>query len=496
MSTTSDSKHSQEMDTNSGETFEDVALIVEGKTIKANSGILAFSSPVFASLLRRTTATQGGKVSETERHINMRFPSPKYEFRSESSKAVQTRIGEPMMELDIPNYKYKDIKKTLSYLVDKNGKRPMSDETAWRILPIAVEYKVKVVKEKCSDTLLKSLTSLRESKKPGTIPVKDVLRYLACAEKYNFSKMKMFCIDECATNFQMTQRKEITEDKHVSEPTKVKILDKMCENMTSAYSDKLEQLKSDTDQRFEDISKKMKQHKEVTKNWKEDTKQEVDAILVEAKKAHMKLYEELKRQEIIDLVEERLKQLSYDVRNEEEQIDEQLQSLEQIKDQLQVAVDKLTDAGQSYVTSEEQLDEGLSRLLKTCDTAIQTFGRSLESSRMRLEEAVKGFESHITTRLRRCDLEQLETSLASNFDVQDAYDRLVAEHAAKQREMSDKEVDFEKIRIDYEKSKAELRKYTKKISRVNTWIKWARPVEGSEDKCLCFRHVSQRSARQ
>ena len=126
MSTTSDSKHSHEMDTNSAETFEDVALIVEGKKIKANSGILAFSSPVFASLLRRSTAMQGGKVSETERHINMRFPSPKYEFRSESSKAVQTRIGEPLMELDIPNHKYKDIKKTLSYLVDKNGKRPMS----------------------------------------------------------------------------------------------------------------------------------------------------------------------------------------------------------------------------------------------------------------------------------------------------------------------------------------------------------------------------------
>ena len=126
MSTTSDSKHDKEMDNNSGETFEDVVLVVEGKKIKANSGILAFSSPVFASLLRGTAATQGGKVSEPERHINMRFPSPKYEFRSESSKAVQTRIGEPLMELTIPNHKYKDIKKTLSYLVDKNGKRPMS----------------------------------------------------------------------------------------------------------------------------------------------------------------------------------------------------------------------------------------------------------------------------------------------------------------------------------------------------------------------------------
>ena len=363
-------------------------------------------------------------------------------------------------------------------------------------MPIADEYKVKVVKDKCGDALLKSISSLRDGRKAGTIPVRDVLRYLACAEKYNFSKMKIFCIEECVTNFQTTRRRDITEDKHVSEPTKVKILDKMCENMTLAYSDKLEQLKSDTDRRFEDISKKMKQHKEVTENWKEDTKQEVDAILLEAKKAHMKLYEELERQEIIDIVEERLKQLTSDVRYEEGQIDEQLQSLEQIKDQLQVAVDKLTDAGQSYGTFEDPLDEGLSRLLKTCDTAIQAFGQSLEASGMRIEEAVNGFESHIATRLRRCDLEQLETSLANNFDVQDAYDRLVAEHAARQREISDKEVDFEKLRIDNEKSKAELRKYTKKVSRVNTWIKWARPVDESEDKCLCFRHVSLRSARQ
>lgn len=121
-------KDISEMDSSSAEKFEDVALIVEGKRIKANSGILAFSSPVFASLLRSSAGGQEGRVMETERHINMLFPSHRYEFRSESSRAVQTTIGEPLMELVIPNYKYKDIKKTLSYLMDKNGKRTMSGE--------------------------------------------------------------------------------------------------------------------------------------------------------------------------------------------------------------------------------------------------------------------------------------------------------------------------------------------------------------------------------
>ena len=107
------------------ENFEDVVLIVEGKRIKANSGILAFSSPVFATWLRGS-GTQCSKVWEPERHINVRLPTSRYEFRSESSKAVQTRIGEPLYELVIPNYKYKDVKKILSYLVDKNGKRLMS----------------------------------------------------------------------------------------------------------------------------------------------------------------------------------------------------------------------------------------------------------------------------------------------------------------------------------------------------------------------------------
>ena len=114
------------MDNKNGDKFEDVELIVEGKKIRANSGILAYNSPVFASLLRGYGGTQGGRVSETERHIHMRYPSSRYEFRSESSKAVQTRIGEPIMELMIPTYKYKDIKKTLSYLMDKDGKRTMS----------------------------------------------------------------------------------------------------------------------------------------------------------------------------------------------------------------------------------------------------------------------------------------------------------------------------------------------------------------------------------
>ena len=111
---------------NDDDKFEDVELIVEDRRIRANSGILAYHSPVFASLLRGYGGTRSEVVSEPERHIHMRYPSARYEFRSESSKAVQTRMGEPTMELVIPNYQYKDIKKALAYLVDKDGKKTMS----------------------------------------------------------------------------------------------------------------------------------------------------------------------------------------------------------------------------------------------------------------------------------------------------------------------------------------------------------------------------------
>lgn len=484
-------KDISEMDSSSAEKFEDVALIVEGKRIKANSGILAFSSPVFASLLRSSAGGQEGRVMETERHINMLFPSPRYEFRSESSRAVQTTIGEPLMELVIPNYKYKDIKKTLSYLMDKNGKRTMSAETAWKILPISEEYKLKIVKKKCGEELLKSLTSLRQGKQEGTIPLKDVLKYLTCAEKYDFKKMKSFCIDECAANFEVSRRRDVADDKHLSEENKVKILEKMCDRMSLEYENKLEQIKAENDGRFKDVSRKLHQQKDVTENWKENTKQEVDAILKEAKAAHSKLVEDLKQKEIVSAIEEKVLQLSEDVLYEIGQVKEVLQTVEEAKDQLLKIAENMAAENENFKEPED-----LDLLIRRCEKTLKAFRNSLEASGNNLEALANRFESQITTHLRRCNLDQIETSLAKNYDLQEAFDRLIADNTAKQRDLSNAEISFEKVRLDHEKTKDELRIYSIKISRVNTWIKWARPVDENEDKCLCTRHASLRSARQ
>lgn len=479
------------------ENFEDVVLIVEGKRIKANSGILAFSSPVFATWLRGS-GTQCSKVWEPERHINVRLPTSRYEFRSESSKAVQTRIGEPLYELVIPNYKYKDVKKILSYLVDKNGKRLMSGETAWRLLPIAEEYKMKSVKTKCGDALLKSLLSMRDENQPGSISTKDALKYLACAEKYGFSKMKTACIDECAANYSVTRRKDVACDKHVQEMTKVKIMEQMCENMSADYETRLEQIKAVNDSRYTEVNRKLQQQKEITDNWKEDLKQEVGAVLGEAQMAHNKLAKKLEKLGTIAAIEEQVSQLSEEVIYEVGQVKDQVQavveSLAGMKKKDAIVVERIAGTTEKVIVDDtEKVDDHFAEEVKSL---IQTYKETLETSAEHFDEMAGRFESQIATHLRRCNLDNIETSLGNNFELQDSFDRLTTENIAKQKALSDAELMVEKEQQTHEKTRAELQKYTKKVSKMNTWIKWATPIEEDEDKCLCFRHVSLRSSRQ
>ena len=380
----------------------------------------------------------------------------------------------------------------------------LSGETAWRLLPIAEEYKLKSIKKKCGDALLKSLQSMREEKEIGNISVRDVFKHLVYAEKYGFTKIQSFCIDECAANFHMKRRKEVIDDKHIQDLTKIKILDKMCENMTWDYENRLQGLKTENDRRYTEIDKKLKQEKEVTDNWKEDMQQEVDAILTEAKKAHKQLVEGLERKRVISAVEEQLKQLTEDLTYEVGQMKDQIQllieSVTDAKKNDQLFVDNTTDAMNvnqvldESVTDAKTKDEQSQRALDpVVASLIQTFEETLETSALHIEGVGDRFERYITARLQRCPLEQIETGLGNNFQLQDNFDRLIAENAVKEQSVSDANYMVEKIRLDHEKTKAELRKYTKKFSRVNTWIKWATPVEEDEDKCLCYRHVTFRS---
>ena len=378
-----------------------------------------------------------------------------------------------------------------------------SGDTAWKLLPIAEEYQLKSIKKKCSDALMKTLKLMRAENEIGIISTKEILKYLACSEKHGFKKLKAHCIEECAANFNLSRRKEVINDKHITEATKLKILDKMSDNMTLDYENRLQHMHSEYERGYSEVNKKLKHQKEITDNWKEDMKQDVDAILSEATKAHKELVEDVEKKSLISDVEEQLDRLSEAVMHEVEQMKEQLQGfLDNVasrKDDAIRAVERARMSKDQKLilvednTDTDEKDYAPAYLYILLFPLIRTFENQVECRLQIIESNANKFERNITTRLQRCPLEQIETGLSNQFILQDNYDRLIAEINSKEQIVTDANYMVEKARLSHEKTKAELQKYTKKFSRVNTWIRWATPLEEDENKCLCFRHVTSRS---
>lgn len=79
----------------------DMELVVEGKKVKVNSGLLSCRSSVFATLISNARATQADDNDVTDR--------------------VTQRLGGPLerkLKLEMPNLLYKDVKTMIACLHD------------------------------------------------------------------------------------------------------------------------------------------------------------------------------------------------------------------------------------------------------------------------------------------------------------------------------------------------------------------------------------------
>lgn len=130
---------------------EDLTLVVEGKRLYAAKNILAIVSPVFEAMFSRP-------FSEKEKE-----------------------------EVDLPGKKYSSFLQFLKCVYPNTEKeQTISDKNVFEVLPLADEYQVKFLKDKCERYLQKYI-----SKKDTALV--DLLKCLSVAEHYNLNKLKEVC---------------------------------------------------------------------------------------------------------------------------------------------------------------------------------------------------------------------------------------------------------------------------------------------------------------
>ncbi|KAK3093920.1 hypothetical protein FSP39_021808 [Pinctada imbricata] len=135
--------------------LEDVALVVEGEKLLTSRCLLAYASPVFKSM-----------------------------FTSQFKERNQS-------EIELPGKLSHDVAELLRFL-NPGTADVLEDgiESAMRLLPLAEEYQIKKLTNKCEETLLAEI----ESNKPQDF----IIRCIQIADRYDLNNLLSYCIEKCS----------------------------------------------------------------------------------------------------------------------------------------------------------------------------------------------------------------------------------------------------------------------------------------------------------
>ncbi|XP_033735037.1 kelch-like protein 15 [Pecten maximus] len=141
--------------------LSDLVLLVEGERLFASRSLLAFASPVFSIM----------------------FTS---EFKERDQK-----------EIELPGKKAKDIDELLKFLhpgMDDNLEQ--GNMSAFRLLPIAEEYQLAKLTEKCEDTILEKVLEGNLNRDKGEF----VVKCLEVCARYGLEKLYNVVTQKCSEN--------------------------------------------------------------------------------------------------------------------------------------------------------------------------------------------------------------------------------------------------------------------------------------------------------
>lgn len=337
-------------------------------------------------------------------------------------------------------------------------------DKALRILPLVDHFRISHLRKACGTALQNSFDTMR--KQHGRLQSQDVLKYLSSSDTYRFDKVRTMCIDELVVNANASSRKEIRHDKHISEKTKLKILDKMCDKMDNDYEATLKMLRTDMDMRCREIEKRRDEFLEELETWKNDLRRETENVVkTNGDKAHKRLVDDLHQKKIVDRIDEASKQTK----------EELLTEMVQLKDQMNI-VYKTMETNQIIDNKEAiQLKE--------------TLEKAQSSNKSNIESITDAFNRKMDKQLRVCSFyNEVEGRFASSYELEQSVCRTIEELEDNVQELTVYRIKFEEEKMAHEKTRSELLKLKVRDHEINTWLKWAKPVGEDEDKCMCYRH--------
>lgn len=339
-----------------------------------------------------------------------------------------------------------------------------SGEEALRVLPLAEHYQIKTLIKICGKSFLSSLAALQKEHDTGNIPVHDVMKYLSAADNHCFDKVRSVCIEELSYKSDPTRRRQIMKEKHVSDKTKLKILEKLCNKIEDDYAANLKQIRHDMDKRCREIEQRRDEFLETLETWKTHLREEVDEIFENTKSMHEKFLDEFHRKHIIEKLEKSLKYSTNEFLTEQGRMNGRIQTL-----------------FETMETNDVIGELEASKMREDWDD-------SQNSIKSNIETIAKQYSSRIDEILTVCSLD-VQVKLASSCSLQESFSKSFTEMEEELEQSKITKIELVEERLVHEKTKSALLKMKMKEHEINTWLKWAKPEPNDEEKCLCFRHT-------
>lgn len=317
------------------------------------------------------------------------------------------------------------------------------------------------LKKKCDSVILTDLQTRR------VLALPEILEHLATAEKYDLPLAKTFCIEQCALHRKLVERDQIKSEKHITEKTKVEILGKMLDNVTTGYENDLKQIRTDMDSRCREIERCRDEFMEQTELWKNELGEKVMNTSKALGEAHTKLLEASYKTDLF-------KNLNGYIAFYNDQITEEFEHLR----------NKITDLADRILENKG---------LENPDELKATLEDELRKTEENTNLIKLGLEEKIASGIKTCAASRhLQNSLTENFELLEKLDQFSTTLDKKTKMLTVLEIKNATSEVKFEKLESELRDCLKRLHDINTWIKWAKPDRDGQGRCTCFRHSYSR----
>ncbi|KAH3855943.1 uncharacterized protein LOC127871119 [Dreissena polymorpha] len=399
-----------------------------------------------------------------------------------------TDVYEDAFVLEMNGIPSEDVKLTLDTMTTTMKDTSFTRSNILRMLPVVKELNISHLHRRIDKELLAILNSSASSSN-----VNMILENLQVAEEYYLSRVKQWCISAYVPKSSAHDRNTLLKDFHISDASKLEILNRMADAVSENYVDQLKGIREESERNCKQMEDNRAEFVSQTEQWKKELDKRVQVVIEQNKSLHKAFVDTNGFDWVCEKFDDMISSAFHEKKifKELEQIKEQtkkmFENLGLIKDEALEA--KMAEERSKIFVNEKKYTAGVNYNDSEIRQALSTLNKSWND----IENSIKSYNQTVLEKIKQCLEtcrlnETVRESLTSQFALQTDFDELYQDLDKRFKKLTETEIDLKESLQELKRAKLEIQKYQRREHAINTWVKQGKPTLGNSNKCSCFRH--------